>query len=170
MQRLSTISKDDDDQMKKSLIIFMIIPVLIYGAESAKDRFMPLAKNYSKGKNIEYHEKDKIPYAVFIGNDQKKTYFFASEYIIKVKGYNGNTNLALEFDTQKNIQAIGIISSQDTPAFIRKIERSNFLSQFTKGNDIQLVSGASISCKAIKEVVEEVQRKADSIILLQSKK
>ncbi|MBP7563965.1 MAG: FMN-binding protein [Candidatus Cloacimonetes bacterium] len=156
--------------MKKSLIIFMIIPVLIYGTESAKDRFMLMAKDYSKGKKIEYHEYETIPYAVFIGNDQKKTYFFASEYIIKVKGYSGNTNLALEFDTQQKIQTIAIISSQDTPAFIRKIERSTFLSQFTKSNEIQLVSGASISCKAIKQIVKEVQRKADSIILLQSKK
>ena len=81
--------------MKKILIIFMIIPVLIYGTESVKDRFMLMAKDYSKGKKIEYHVKDKIPYAVFIGNDQKKTYFFASEYIIKVKGYSGNTNLEL---------------------------------------------------------------------------
>ena len=47
--------------MKKSLIIFMIIPVLIYGTESAKDRFMLMAKDYSKGKKIEYHEYETIP-------------------------------------------------------------------------------------------------------------
>jgi Na+-translocating ferredoxin:NAD+ oxidoreductase RnfG subunit len=143
------------------LLLTVILPVsYLYGQvepPSNKEDFLKLVKKELKTENVSLYDSDSLNIAIFTDNDLKKEFYFvqSNDYIL-VKGYRGITNLGIILNRKLEIEKVFVINSQDTSSYIRRIKRSDFLNQFRNYNGNQypdVVSGATLTCRAINETV-----------------
>jgi uncharacterized protein with FMN-binding domain len=75
-----------------------------------------------------------------------------------VIGYQGTTTLGIVLNNDYSINRVNIIKSQDTQAYIKKIDNSGFLKQlsgYIKGSEVQHVTMATKTCEAIIKSLDE---------------
>ena len=79
-------------------------------------------------------------------------------------GYGGPLSVATRIDRQGRIKRVIILSHKETPAFLNRVTDNGFLSRFTQkpanaplvpGDDIQGVSGATVSAAALAQAVRQ---------------
>jgi electron transport complex protein RnfG len=101
-----------------------------------------------------------------IKNDKPVGYVFTAAS----KGYGGNIMITVGVDQQKKVTGVKIGENKETPGLGSKTNNKSFLSQFTdfvageplkvvksgksKSEDIEAVSGATISSKAVTRAVQ----------------
>lgn len=92
--------------------------------------------------------------------------------ILKVKGYGGPIRMAVGIGKDGEVRGISIISHNETPGLGANVENEEFLGQFIGktisdplevGEDIQAITGASITSKAASKEVEEALKAFDEI-------
>ncbi len=115
---------------------------------SPQEKYIEQLKNYKELTFV--NEKENI---IILRNTEKETFFliFTADFH-KEAGYNGITNTALLLNERLEIIEMEIVSSDDTPSYIRKLRRNRFLKQFMGNPDfnyIEAVTGATISSKAV---------------------
>ena len=96
-------------------------------------------------------------YAVFTENDQKK-YFIVSTDYSDVKGYQGTTTLGIVLNEDMTVDRVNIIKSQETHAYVKRIISMGFLQRlagYHSDLEVEIVSGATSSCKAIIQSIDE---------------
>lgn len=80
------------------------------------------------------------------------------------QGYGGPLTIATRLDTSLNVEKVSIADHMETPVFLRKVIAHGFLEQFKRKDigspfqletDLDAVSGATISSRAIAECVHE---------------
>lgn len=85
-------------------------------------------------------------------------------YVLKsrARGYGGNIDMLVGIDLQGKIKGIEILSHEETPGLGSKISEPWFVRQFVdkfatelKMSEIQTISGATISSKAVLEAIKE---------------
>ncbi len=80
----------------------------------------------------------------------------------KIKGYAGNINLQIYFSLDGKIKNIKVIEQYETKKYAKDVFEEKYLSQyynkdnksqFILGEDIKAISGATISCNAVNEII-----------------
>ncbi|NLD22260.1 MAG: FMN-binding protein [Bacteroidales bacterium] len=99
---------------------------------------------------------------------------------VTVKGYGGDINMTVGVDIKGHITGVKIGSHNETPGLGAKASEPEFISQFGEvtindklvivkqnkkaANEIQAISGATISTKAVTEGVSAALSAADILI------
>jgi len=82
-------------------------------------------------------------------------------------GYGGPVALLVGTDPAGNILAVSVVQNAETPNFFRQLERSDYYSQFvgapydaalTLGDDLNGVSGATLSAEAVAQSIRQAVR------------
>ncbi len=101
-------------------------------------------------------------FKVYDANDKLAGYIFSSEYFAPgVRGFGGKINLAVYADTQGRLVNFYIIRSNETPAYLDMLVdwlaslKGHFLFQPSAFEDVEAVTGATVSSEAI---IESLQR------------
>lgn len=122
------------------------------------DEIIKLAKKYSNGTDYQsFFTPDSQFVVKFYTDDNEMRYFLVSSDFSQIRGYIGNTSLAVQIDSMAVITSVQIIKSQDTPFYVNKIKSAHFFMQFTGINsfdNIKTVTGATITSRAIIENLE----------------
>ncbi len=115
---------------------------------TAQDRFV---KDLEKSKELVRVEKlDNI--LILNNSAGEKVFLIFTSDFHKESGYCGFTDTALLLNNRFEVIDLEIISSEDTPSYIRKLKRNKFLRQFMGNPDfdkVETVTGATISSKAV---------------------
>ena len=117
------------------------------------------ADELEEEKELEKKVRKHIP-------DVEKVFKCSSGYIIilKVKGYGGPIWMAVGIGNDGSVKGISIISQNETPGLGANVEKKEFLGQFEGmthqdtlevGEDIQAITGATITSKAATKEVRE---------------
>lgn len=94
--------------------------------------------------------------------------------VIQVTGPTyGSSTLAVGVDTEGKLKALRFLANTDTPGLGTKTAQSPFIDQFTAksakdnfkvGQDVVAISGATISSKAVANLVKLAATKADAFL------
>ena len=165
--------------MVKKIIIFWILVMTITGAgfflertiagnndeEKLFKEVMPEAKYFSlKTGDIPYYQAFKSSGSIFEAKKTAGVIFHTKELFPQERGMIGPIDVLVGMDMQGRITGIKILSHEETPGIGSKIELPWFQNQFKqKGlsdrfivdEDIDAVSGATISSHAVARVVKK---------------
>ncbi len=128
---------------------------------SAKTEVLPMAEDFSEAKA-------GLTSAAYIGKDTSGNivgYCFKAE----PSGFGGPVSMMVGIDTELNVTGVKIINMAETPGLGAKASEDSWLSQFTgkndtisvvktgnaKGNEINAISGATITSKAVTQGVND---------------
>jgi len=100
-------------------------------------------------------------FAVLTERDTLRFFLLSTDYS-QVIGYQGTTTLGIIFNQDMTVERLEIIRSQETAGYIRRLNRMGFSHRFDgfrKGDEIEIITGATMTCEAmIKSVNETIDR------------
>lgn len=146
----------------KLLLLIILSARILYGQvepPSSEKDFLKVATEVLGKTELEYVPLNSGNMAKFF-SDSEKRYFVQSSDFVNIRGYSGYTNLGIVFDEKLIVKQVSIVKSQDTPGYVRRINRSKFFSQFenfTGQEKLDIISGATITTKTINETVMKTQ-------------
>ncbi len=128
---------------------------------SAKTEVLPLASDFSQ-------TEAGLTTAAYIGKDKSGNivgYCFKAE----TSGFGGLVSMMVGVDTELNVTGVKIINMAETPGLGAKASEDSWISQFigkndtitvvktgnAKGNEINAISGATITSKAVTQGVND---------------
>jgi len=86
----------------------------------------------------------------------------SSPFCDEIIGFVGPTPLLIGFDEDYIITGIALLPNDETPRWIRRVINSDFLESWdslqllaAKTEEVKLVSGATVSARAIKETIQK---------------
>ena len=142
-----------------------IAEIAVQTEMKAKSAVFESAKSFSDEKNVTVNEKEYVYYDALDEKGNVMGYVFS----VTVKSYGGDLSamIGISSETDK-ITGVEITAISDTPGLGMKVDSEDFLSQYIdrSGNigvnknektdtEIQAVSGATISSKAVTEAVNQ---------------
>ena len=142
-----------------------IAEIAVQTEMKAKSAVFESAKSFSDEKNVTVNEKEYVYYDALDEKGNVMGYVFS----VTVKSYGGDLSamVGISSETDK-ITGVEITAISDTPGLGMKVDSEDFLSQYIdrSGNigvnknektdtEIQAVSGATISSKAVTEAVNQ---------------
>ena len=140
--------------------VVLILPALfLLGQAKFSDNqsdYIELVKKVTENKEIEIKDINGFRVAELYTDTDSVYYFFQTNDIVNVDGYQGHTNLGVIINKSGMIKSVEILESEDSRFFVRKIENSGFFDQFInkkKIERIRTVTGATITSKAITKSV-----------------
>jgi len=140
--------------------VFLII-LSDYQAHQHRLRLFPTQAELDAvlpGASIKDRKLSPIPHypgKIQVGGKTKNAVaLLSAELAEEVKGFSGPINILFAMDEEGRILSFRIISHQETPYYFRLIKGSGFFEKivgrpYTELKDIKVVSGASVSSKAI---------------------
>ncbi len=116
---------------------------------------------YPKAAYLEAGEIDN--YRVHCEEDNFLGYLLhSSPFCDDIIGFVGPTPLLIGFDEDYIITGIALLPNDETPRWIRRVINSEFLESWdglqlraAKTEEIKLVTGATVSARAIKETIQK---------------
>lgn len=142
-----------------------IAEIAVQTEMKAKSAVFESAKSFSDEKTVAVNDKEYVYYDALDEKGNVMGYVFS----VTVKSYGGDLSamVGISSETDK-ITGVEITAISDTPGLGMKVDSSDFLSQYIdrSGNigvnknektdtEIQAVSGATISSKAVTEAVNQ---------------
>lgn len=106
-----------------------------------------------------------LPYYIVYDKEKTPVGFFieSKDWTDKpIKGYGGDINLQVYFSFDGKIKDIKVIEEYETELYAKDVFSQKFLSQyygknyeakFILGEDIKAITGATISCSAVNEII-----------------
>ena len=142
-----------------------IAEIAVQTEMKAKSAVLESAKSFSDEKNVTVNDKEYVYYDALDEKGNVMGYVFS----VNVKSYGGDLSAMVGISSEKDkITGVEITAISDTPGLGMKVDSSDFLSQYIdrSGNigvnknektdtEIQAVSGATISSKAVTEAVNQ---------------
>ncbi|PMQ02088.1 MAG: NADH:ubiquinone oxidoreductase [Dictyoglomus sp. NZ13-RE01] len=129
----------------------------------ALQELLPNAKEFEKVSNLPTPKNKLVKiFDIYIGKNNDK--FIGKVFEVSIRGYSSDINLMIGIDSSGKIVKVKVISQQETPGLGANIVKDEFLSQFIGKSspnleikrDIQPVTGATISSRAVLNAVKEV--------------
>ncbi|MCK4642391.1 FMN-binding protein [bacterium] len=155
------------------LLLLLMIPCSSFAAKSMRkeiddEMFIKIAKRVSKSKEVTLRKKDSVRY-IYFKSKQCEGYVILSSDFIRIKGYNGPTNLAVVMGIDLKIQKVVIIETMDTGEYINYLKKNGFLKRFIglsvdAVGSIDAISGCTISSEAIKKTIAISLEKFGSLL------
>lgn len=128
-------------------------------AQAEKEEKAGLKEVMPQGARFEAVEADAAYYKVFDEKDR----FIGAVFKAQAKGYSSTVLTLAGMLKDGTITAIKILSQNETPGLGAKVAESDFTGRFREKknlNDVQAVTGATISSRA---VIDSVKSKAEEI-------
>jgi Na+-translocating ferredoxin:NAD+ oxidoreductase RnfG subunit len=138
-------------------------------SDISKEDFISLAYSSIKADSITFCEYKDVRFVQYNDEEGIPVFFIISSDFSKPIGYEGFTNVGINLDEKGKILSVKILSSEDTPSFVKRVKRKWFLSQFigySEKKNIKMITGATKTCKAVKISIEESVEKF--ILVLES--
>lgn len=112
-------------------------------------------------QHIELKQTEAFYYVDLTSEGNRYLYFQTKGLTNHIKGYSGPINLGIYVRDDAKIDHINLISSNETQSYLQKIARTNYYEQYqnkdlTKSYQIDAVSGATISTKAMAATTSEL--------------
>ena len=152
--------------MQKTICIvgFLLIVFTIFGIDSdiSNEDFISLAHFSTKIDSITFCTFEDFRFAQYDDEEGNPVFFIISSDFSKPVGYEGFTNVGINLDKTGKVLSVKILSSEDTPSFVKRVKRKWFLNQFIGYSDkknIKMITGATKTCKAVKISIEEAVEK-----------
>ena len=139
-------------------ILFALFSVSGIDPNISKEDFISLAYSSVETDSITFYENKNIRFAQYNDEEGNPVFFIISSDFSKPVGYEGFTNVGISLDNAGNVLSVKILSSEDTPSFVKRVKRKWFLNQFTGDSEnkkIKMITGATKTCKVVKMSVEE---------------
>lgn len=131
-------------------------------SEISKGDFISIAYSSIKADSITFCTFEDVRFAQYNDEEGNPVFFIISSDFSKPKGYEGFTNVGINLDTTGTVLSVKILTSEDTPSFVKRVKRKWFLNQFigySDKKDIKMITGATKTCKAVKISIEEAVEK-----------
>ena len=112
------------------------------------------------------NEESNYFYLQAVNNEDENEYIFISSAQDEVRGYSGLNKVVVIIDDNKSIKDASLLKSYDTRSFVRRIKKSNFLSQFKAWNGedvIKAVTGATITSNSVKTTIFNLLTRIETI-------
>ncbi len=174
--------KEDDEQYRAFLIgrcnrpnmIFLYIKLVflfiffIISPVYAQEDIVELTKDILGDVFVHQEQKhDMVFYLCMKDSNIVGLAFFSQDVTPYLFGYNGHINLFVVIDLKGEIKGLKIISHKETPDVITLLSKERYIQKFTGknvqkiklGKQIDTITGATISSKAIFNIVKEASRK-----------
>ena len=144
------------------LIIFILLLSLSFSLSGTfhelKDkRFIDTVKSETSSDDFKAFVYNNNKFAVITQNDSINFFIISTDYSV-VKGYQGTTTVGIILNQDLTVQRLNIIRSQETAAYIKRMNSMGFSNRFKgykKGDKIEIISGATMTCNAIIQSVDE---------------
>ncbi len=143
-------------------IIFIALVVSAIDSDISKEDFISLAHSSIKADNISFCTFEDVRFAQYNDEEGNLVFFIISSDFSKPVGYEGITNVGIQLDGTGKVLSVKILSSEDTPSFVKRVKRKWFLNQFlgySEKKNIKMITGATKTCKAVKISIEEAVEK-----------
>ncbi|MCB5253627.1 MAG: FMN-binding protein [Candidatus Cloacimonadaceae bacterium] len=131
-------------------------------------KFEQITKEYTQADSIDFLYTKNYRIARLHYEDSIQYFALSTDYAV-IKGYSGITTLGIIFDSAYEVAKVSIIASEDTRSFVNKLKTRRFLDQFIgykKNDKMKIVTGATISSKAVIKSVEMTAAKVLPILEL----
>jgi len=152
--------------MKKFLFITLFL-FSILKAEESFERFISSSVFYN-GKNREY-------FLVLEDNEITRFFVESKDWVDEnIKGYGGDINLQIYFSLDGKIQKIKVIEQYETEMYAKDVFTEKYLSQyygknayneFILGKNIHSITGATISCSAVNEIIYQCVKNVNQCLI-----
>jgi Na+-translocating ferredoxin:NAD+ oxidoreductase RnfG subunit len=143
-------------------IIFIALVVSAIDSDISKENFISLAYSSIKADSITFCTFEDVRFAQYNDEESNLVFFIISSDFSKPVGYEGITNVGIQLDGTGKVLSVKILSSEDTPSFVKRVKRKWFLNQFlgySEKKNIKMITGATKTCKAVKISIEEAVEK-----------
>ncbi len=143
--------------LKVTIVAVLVIIASTIGKNRAKDSQYQLMVDYFNDSTVTLNEMENGSWEVIDNNNNVVSVL----YIGNGQGYNGDIVVLTQIDSTKRIQSVISLIQHETPSYFNKLEKSRFFLKFS-GVDIvtfvhkanfDVISGATISSKAVNEAV-----------------
>ncbi len=151
MQKFST------KQILAILALLSLAGAYLYGfSQRGHDELAELAKHYGQDAVIEKSSTKPLLFTVTTGTGR----FYVP--VESAYGYGGPTVVATEIDEKGQLGRVMVLDHKETPSYFVRVSKSGFFEQFNKkdvgdsfllSEDIDAVSGATVSSRAFSEAV-----------------
>ncbi len=160
----------------KSYLILMILSLslTILSANSFANvtdrKYLNMVKDEIKTEAFEAYQSRSNPnykFTVFT-KEHERLFFIVSTDYSRLKGYQGTTTLGIVFNDSLQVKQASIIRSQETASYIKRINAMGFMRKFADyrpGDEVEIISGATMTCDAIIKSIDESLAKVKPLIL-----
>ncbi len=149
--------------MKKYIFAFVLMAFYItLNCLEEQKLLVEFAENNDTYTSYQLCEDTLNTYLIVQTHEADTLYLFISQEEDEVRGYQANNKIILALDKQKEIKDSYLFRSKDTPSFVKRIKRSNYMKQFENWNsqsNIRAVTGATISCNSIQATVANMLKR-----------
>jgi Na+-translocating ferredoxin:NAD+ oxidoreductase RnfG subunit len=148
-------------------ILLVTFTVSAIDSDISNEDFISLAHSSIKADSITFCTFEDIRFAQHNNEEGNSVFFIISSDFSKPVGYEGFTNVGISLDETGKVLSVKILSSEDTPSFVKRVKRKWFLNQFigySEKKNIKMITGATKTCKAVKISIEESVEKFMPVI------
>ncbi|MCK4654842.1 MAG: FMN-binding protein [Candidatus Cloacimonetes bacterium] len=148
-------------------ILLAAFTVFAIDSDISDKDFISLAHSSIKADSITFCTFEDIRFAQYNNEEGNSVFFIISSDFSKPVGYEGFTNVGISLDNAGKVLSVKILSSEDTPSFVKRVKRKWFLNQFigySENKNITMITGATKTCKAVKISIEESVEKFVPVI------
>jgi len=134
--------------------------------EEAMRELIPNASNFSDANEHEIQTDDRAIPIKFFSAYGENSEIIGYVFITSAAGYSGDISVMTAASIDASVIGVNILSISETPGLGMKVQEANFLEQFVskikgiavsknaaKDNEIQVITGATISARAITQAV-----------------
>jgi len=121
------------------------------------EEYIKLIEKYVTSNKLTLKTIGDLRYVIINENDTVRYFILSSDYS-QVRGYHGVTTLGIVLNKDMKVHHVQIVDSQDTRAYISRINAMGFMQRlvgYGKGDQVELVTGATITAKAIIQTINE---------------
>ena len=139
-------------------ILLAAFTVSAIDPDISKEDFISLAYSSLKTDSITFCTFEDVRFIQYNDEEGNPVFFIISFDFCRRVGYEGFTNVGISLDNTGKVLSVKILSSEDTPSFVKRVRRKWFLNQFTgysENKKIKIITGATKTCKAVEISIEE---------------
>lgn len=155
--------------MNIKIILFILLLSTGLFALTDKKILLNYAQANEELKKYKLVEHKDIFFLRGVNKNAEAEFLFISSEQDEVRGYQANNKVVLILNSDKIIKKAVLVESRDTPAFVKRIKRSNFLAQFRAWDreaKIEAITGATITCNSLKATITNLLKRVEKTELL----
>lgn len=166
------VSKVYRNLIKVTVIAILILLASLIGRNRAQESQKQLITKHFPDTLYNLEPVNESKWIVHSLHAEKESYIYIGEGL----GYNGKVSILTHSNLDKSIISVIPLIHHETPSFFKKLDKNNFFGKM-KGEDINIflenepvdvISGATISSKAVMQAIQVGYSNGDDIPISQS--
>ena len=150
----------------KKMFFMLLIPFFVF-AEEEFEKFI--------SSSVFYNGKERQYFLVLKNGNVDGFFIESKEWVDEdIKGYGGDINLQIYFSLDGKIQKIKVIEQYETEMYAKDVFTEKYLQQyygknataeFVLGKDISAITGATITCSAVNEIIYQSVKNVNQYLI-----